>query len=235
MLLQTLASRLISLLKCLRFFLERNRLPAQSRRLFFEDLAARWDSLQDPNRSKRLQHLLGRFVHLWPETLAILEVGTGTGALLPLLRDYAPQARLIAVDLARAMLQRASRRGSQAHLCQADAHYLPFRPHSFQVIVCHGVFPHFENKPQVLAELRRALQPGGQLVILHDISREQVNAIHRSLPAPLSDDLIPPADQMRAWLDRAGFVDAQAEDTPDYYLAVGRLWSMSVDQPEDCR
>jgi ubiquinone/menaquinone biosynthesis C-methylase UbiE len=97
--------------------------------------------------------------------------------------------------------------------------HLPFGCRSFPVIICHGVFPHFEDKSQALTDLRRVLQPGGQLIILHDISREQVNAIHHELPSPLSDDLIPPAGQMEAWLDQAGFIDVWVEDTPDYYLA----------------
>lgn len=195
---------------------------SQLRRLFFEELAARWDSLQDTGRAERLQNILSRFTPVWLEAEVILEVGVGTGALLSLVKELAFRPRLIGVDLAAAMVWRAGQRGSGAGLCQADAHHLPFGCRSFPVIICHGFFPHFEDKPRALADLRRVLLPGGQLIILHDISREQVNAIHHELPSPLSDDLIPPAGQMEAWLDRAGFIDVWVEDTPDYYLATAR-------------
>jgi ubiquinone/menaquinone biosynthesis C-methylase UbiE len=206
-------------------------LRSQLRRLFFEELAAQWDSLQDTGRAERLQNILSRFTPAWQKAEVILEVGVGTGALLSLVKELASHPRLIGVDLAAAMIWRAEQRGSGAGLCQADAHHLPFGRRSFPVIICHGVFPHFEDKPQALADLRRVLQPGGQLIILHDISREQVNAIHHELPSPLSDDLIPPASQMEAWLDRAGFIDVWVEDTPDYYLATARR----LPQPGHCR
>jgi trans-aconitate methyltransferase len=79
-------------------------------RAFFEDLAERWDAQQPPDRQEVLHRLLGPFAAELGAAQAILEVGSGTGALIPYLRERAPAARLVSIDLAHAMLWRARRR-----------------------------------------------------------------------------------------------------------------------------
>jgi ubiquinone/menaquinone biosynthesis C-methylase UbiE len=189
-------------------------------RAYFEDLAARWDELQPENRKQELLRLLVPFVPLLTASRTILEVGTGTGALIPCLRELAPGARLISIDLAFEMLRRARQRCPNAIVAQADVHCLPFVAPWFDLVVCHNSFPHFANKPVALRELRRVLYPGGCLLILHDLSREQVNAIHSSGGEAIQNDLLPPGVETERMLSRAGFVNVQVQDTADHYLAV---------------
>jgi len=193
-------------------------------RAFFEDLAGRWDKQQSADRHQVLRGLLSPFCAELGAAQAILEVGSGTGALIPCLRECAPAARLVSIDLAHAMLWRARQRCATADLVQADVHQLPFnqRAGAFDVIVCHNSFPHFADKPFALHELARMLTPGGCLLILHDLSRTQVNAIHSGAGPPIQHDLLPPGDETRRMLLSAGFNDVWVEDTPAHYLASGR-------------
>ena len=188
-------------------------------RAYFEDLAARWDELQPENREQVLLRLLMPFAPLLTASRTILEVGTGTGALIPCLRTFAPEARLISIDLAFEMLRRARRRCPNATVVQADVHHLPFIAPWFNLVVCHNSFPHFANKPAALDDLRRVLYPGGCLLILHDLSREQVNAIHTSAAEAIKNDLLPPGAEMAQMLKRVGFADVQVHDTEHSYLA----------------
>jgi len=192
-------------------------------RAFFEDLAQRWDAQQSPDRHEVLRRLLSPFSAELGAAQAILEVGTGTGALIPCLRERAPAAWLVSIDLAHAMLKRARQRSSDATLVQADAHRLPFaqRAGVFDLAVCHNSFPHFADVPSALRELARVLVPGGCLLILHDLGRVQVNAIHSSAGPPIHHDLLPPGEEARRILIGAGFVDAQVADTKDHYVAIG--------------
>jgi ubiquinone/menaquinone biosynthesis C-methylase UbiE len=191
---------------------------------FFEDLAKRWDAQQPPDREDVLRRLLAPFSGELGAARTILEVGSGTGALIPCLCERAPAARLISIDLAHAMLQRARRRCPDARLVQADAHRLPFGQQVgvFDMAVCHNSFPHFADMPTALRELARALAPGGCLLILHDLSREQVNAIHSGAGGPIQHDLLPPGEAAGQMLVRAGFSDVQVEDTDEHYVVVGR-------------
>ena len=195
-------------------------------RAFFEDLAGRWDEQQPAGRHHVLRELLSPLAAELGTARVILEVGTGTGALIPCLRERAPAARLVSIDLAYAMLRRAHRRCPDAALVQADVHRLPFqRTGVFDLAVCHNSFPHFADMPSALRELARVLSPGGHLLILHDLGREQVNAIHSGGGPPIQHDLLPPGEETRRMLREAGFSDVWVEDTPEHYLAGGRCWA----------
>lgn len=190
---------------------------------YFEELASRWDSLQLVNRGEVLHRLLLPFTSLLSASGSILEVGTGTGALIPCLREYAPGARLVSIDLAAEMLRRARRRCPDAAVVQADVHHPPFAPREFDLVVCHNSFPHFADKPVAISALARLLRPGGHLLILHDLSREKVNAIHSSGGAAIQNDLLPPGEETGRMLRQAGFGDVQVEDTDEHYVITGRL------------
>ena len=195
-------------------------------RAFFEDLAGRWDEQQPADRHRVLRGLLAPFAAELGAARAILEVGSGTGALIPCLRERAPATRLVSIDLAYAMLRRARRRCPDAALVQADVHRLPFqRTGVFDLAVCHNSFPHFADMPSALRELARVLAPGGWLLILHDLSRAEVNAIHSGVGGPVQHDLLPPGEETRRMLREAGFSDVWVEDTPEHYLAGGRCWA----------
>jgi SAM-dependent methyltransferase len=153
---------------------------------------------------------------------AVLELGTGTGALIPCLQEWAPGARLVSVDLAGEMLRRARQRCPDVALVQADAHRPPFAASWFDLVVCHNCFPHLADKPAALQALVRLLRPGGHLLILHDLSRERVNAIHSSGGPAIQNDLLPPGDETGRMLARAGFVDVRVEDTEERYVVAGR-------------
>ena len=192
-------------------------------RAFFEDLAERWDAQQPPDRQEVLRRLLAPFAAELGAARAILEIGSGTGALIPCLRERAPGAQLVSIDLAHAMLWRARRHCPDAALVQADVHRLPFqRTGVFDLAVCHNSFPHFADMPSALCELARALAPGGRLLILHDLSRAEVNAIHGSAGPPIHHDLLPPGEETWRMLLEAGFGDVWVQDTSAQYLASGR-------------
>jgi len=93
---------------------------------------------------------------------------------------------------------------------------------AFDLAVCHNSFPHFADIPSALGELMRMLTPGGCLLILHDLSRAEVNAIHSGTGPPIQHDLLPPGEETGRMLLEAGFGDVWVEDTPTQYLASGR-------------
>ncbi|MGC9334820.1 MAG: class I SAM-dependent methyltransferase [Anaerolineae bacterium] len=192
-------------------------------RAYFEALAERWDGIQPLDRGDRLRQMLAPFEALLGVSRAILEVGTGTGALIPCLQQAAPGARLVSIDLAGEMLQRARQRCPDASVVQADAHRLPFLASGFDLVVCHNAFPHFADKPGALRSLACMLRPGGHLLIVHDLSRERVNAIHGSGGEAIRNDLLPPGAETMRMLLQVGFADVyHVEDTDEHYRVAGR-------------
>ena len=47
----------------------------------------------------------------------------------------------------------------------ADSHRLPFADESFAVVIAMNAFEHYRDPPRAAAEIRRVLQPGGQVLI----------------------------------------------------------------------
>lgn len=193
---------------------------------FFDDLAIRWDAMQSAERGAHLARVLAPHAGLFAGVRRVLDVGAGTGAFLPHLRRLTPDARIVALDLSAAMLARAQasgRGGERVAWLRADAHALPVASGQMALVTCHDSFAHFEDRPRALAEFRRALAPGGRLLILHDISREKLNAIHSGADAPcVRSHVLPPVDDLAAQVAAAGFAVLDAIDAPDHYLVTAR-------------
>lgn len=120
------------------------------------------DALHEP-----LLPLLARLLHeLSTHALSslILDLGCGSGAKLPLLREAFPTARVVGLDRDWAALQRAGSAGYDA-LVAADAHQLPSIG-QFDLIWCCATIGLLEHPAQALREALQALQPGGQLVLV---------------------------------------------------------------------
>lgn len=187
-------------------------------RAFFENLAREWDLSQPPDRDLVLHRLLEPFDQALVQSQSILDVGTGTGAMIPILYHRYPASRIISVDLAENMLRLAKRKAPNACLVQADVHVLPFRDANFSCVICHNSFPHFWQKDQALVEIWRVLQVGGKLLILHDISREKVNAIHRNAQSKvIHHDLLPEGNILGQMLSQTGYQLLSMKDDDTHY------------------
>lgn len=91
----------------------------------------------------------------------ILDVGTGTGALIPDIRERAPAARIVGVDRSFGMLALAA--GTGVGLAMMDAMRLGLRSDAFDVAVMAFVLFHVPEPLTTLAEVRRVLQRRGVL------------------------------------------------------------------------
>ncbi|MCB9797079.1 MAG: class I SAM-dependent methyltransferase [Alphaproteobacteria bacterium] len=116
---------------------------------------------------------------------SVLDLGTGPGLLLPMLRERLPEAALTAVEVQPEMLEvaRGIAREVGATLLERDlASPLPLQDGSLDVVTCVMVFHELAFPPPLMAELARLLRPGGR-VVLYDWVR-------RPLEAYLGDDAL---------------------------------------------
>ena len=99
----------------------------------------------------------------------VLDVGCGTGNLLPFLEapGYGMQ-EYVGVDLSPEMLRmaRGKPRRVPAGWITADAERLPLPDSSFDVAVTASVLHYWDDADAALAEIRRVLRPDGHLLLL---------------------------------------------------------------------
>lgn len=95
----------------------------------------------------------------------VLDVGTGTGALLADLKEAAPQAMVIGVDRAEGMLRVAKQVGNPL-LAVTDAQRLGIRSGTIDVVVAIFVLFHLPEPSSGLREGYRVLREGGTLGIV---------------------------------------------------------------------
>jgi demethylmenaquinone methyltransferase/2-methoxy-6-polyprenyl-1,4-benzoquinol methylase len=182
-----------------------------------------WDDRQPLERQAKLDTLLARFKPYFQTASQVLEVGTGTGSLIPLLKKHYPKPRIFQIDFANAMLLRARENHNGDQLVQADVHELPITRGRFSVVICHNSFPHFKEKLVAWREMRRVLQVGGTLLILHEMSRPKVNYIHRhALAKEIHQDLLPSGEEMKKIFSQVGFTPEIIEDFEDHYAVCAR-------------
>lgn len=92
------------------------------------------------------------------------EIGCGTGFVLSAVEQALPDADIYGTELFVQGLRFAAQRCARAKLVQLDARRIPFRGY-FDVIGMFDVLEHVEDDAAVLAQIGKALVPGGGLLI----------------------------------------------------------------------
>lgn len=100
----------------------------------------------------------------FPRARDFLEIGCGTGYVLAGVAAARPELRLSASEISSRGLPFAARRVPRAELFQMDARAVPFAEH-FDIIGMFDVLEHIEDDERVLGQARRALKPGGGLMV----------------------------------------------------------------------
>jgi len=144
---------------------EGGRIDKRQARRSFSRAAGSYDAAAVLQRElgSRLQERLDG-VRIAPQL--VLDLGVGTGADLPGLMARFPKARLLGLDLALPMLERARRRGRwlRRPLCIcADMEALPLQDRCVDLIYSNLALQWAGDLARVLAECGRVLRPGGLL------------------------------------------------------------------------
>lgn len=151
----------------------------------------------------------------------VLDVAAGTGDFTRELRRQGYVA--VATDLSFGMLA-AARQVDDA--IQANAEQLPFATGTFDAVTCGYALRNFTNLDATLHELSRVVRPGGRLSVLEVAEPESgllrlgfrlwfrrvvplIGSLISEGPAyhylPASTAYLPPPEEIRAMLGRAGF------------------------------
>ncbi|HEY6838352.1 MAG TPA: metalloregulator ArsR/SmtB family transcription factor [Geobacteraceae bacterium] len=175
---------------------------------FFDRHARQWDELARtllpvPDYRERLLALV-------PEGGTVVEIGVGTGGLLPALAGRA--AHVLGVDHSPAMLEETRRRLALAGIAGIDLRlgemaHLPLPDNGADCAVLNMALHHAADPAAVLAEIRRILSPGG-VVVLADLARHEKEWVREQL----ADQWLGfEEEELTVWLTAAGFDEIRCE------------------------
>jgi len=157
------------------------------------------------------------------EAHRVLDLGSGTGSLLPAIRRSAPGATVVAVDPAIGMLARVPAGFPRAVM---DGTILALVSDAFDVTVMAFVLPHIPEPVEALAEVRRVLRPSGAIGLTtwaDTRSSPALEVFGRTLddhgavdpdPGYVCHEPMSTPEKVRALLESAGFGGVRGRTEP---------------------
>ncbi|OQB09489.1 MAG: Ubiquinone/menaquinone biosynthesis C-methyltransferase UbiE [Deltaproteobacteria bacterium ADurb.Bin207] len=151
--------------------LERRRARADE---FFDERAEGWDGLRAQLLSDSA--VFASFLPLIPRGLTVVDIGTGTGGLLPHLAEFSD--RIVGIDQSAQMLRRARDRARRLGLTnvefhRADISKLPLPSNTFDVAFAVLVLHHAPKPLVAMREMARVVKPGGRVIVLDLVAHGQ--------------------------------------------------------------
>jgi SAM-dependent methyltransferase len=188
---------------------------AEDQRRRFNELVDVFDVPQPPEVMGRLEEVVAA-ARLSPGEI-VLDVGTGTGVLIPLIQKCHPSA-ILACDLAEKMLERVTQNHPAVRAYRADIALLPLPPESVDVIFMNAMYGNIADKPRACQNAARMLRPRGRLVVSHPEGRAFVDQLRDA--TGLFVESLPERQEFETILKPLGLEVTTYRDEPKLYLMV---------------
>ncbi len=190
----------------------------------FSRAAASYD-LHAKFQQQQARRVYAAAMQAMPEIARIADIGCGTGQFAALAAAERPQWEITGIDFSFGMLQQAAARCRYA--LNADATALPLADGAVHGIVSSLCMQWVENKPAMLAEIRRVLKPDGIAVLTTLADRTLWELREAGVAAGINVSLLPmlAAKDYRMLAERSGMEIAGFQQTieRDFYPSVEAL------------
>ncbi|MHA1405405.1 MAG: class I SAM-dependent methyltransferase [Candidatus Helarchaeota archaeon] len=190
---------------------------------FFERVADQWDE-KNPHNPEVLKRIV-EFLEL-RQGFNILDVGAGTGVMVPYLEQKAsPNGRITAVDYSERMIAIARSKFPpemypRVKFLAQDINDTPMNE-EYDVILCHNCFPHFIDQQATVLHLTRGLKRGGKLMIAHSKARDWINRLHENTSG-VEDDYLPTIKELSAILREANLTILKQIDNEKMFVVLSK-------------
>lgn len=190
---------------------------------FFNQIAKEWDSIIEVNEEK-INTLLSKLNIT--DNSKVLDIGTGTGVLIPFLKSLNPNGYIKGVDISSEMLNVAREKFRNIEkvsfeLVDVENDVIN---ETYDSIVLYSMFPHLKDKTNTIKKLvEKNLGKSGQLIIAHSNSRAFLNNMHKEKNECVSEDRLIPVIEQRCLFEKEGLKVVDAfEDNEIYYLVINK-------------
>jgi len=191
-------------------------------KIYFNKIAHKWDRMiyHDPQKLNWFFEKLSL-----KEGNVVLDVGTGTGILIPyILRRIGKKGKIFAIDISNKMIEIAKKRHLSPNIffILGDVEEYEFKDILFDNIICYSVFPHFCEQEKTIKKLSLLLKSSGSLSVFHSASRRYINNIHRENGFHFEKNILPPAKDVADMMVNSGLSVPLIYDNDTLYLVIGK-------------
>jgi len=188
-----------------------NRLQSK----IFSELVSCFDPPLAEGVPQRLKEIVASACICPEET--VLDVGSGTGILIPLIKEYHP-SRIYACDLSHSMLKQLKGHYPEVEAVVSDVRDLALPDASVHVVFINATYPNIVDKKGAFANIIRMMTQAGRMVISHPMGKSFIDGLRKSTPFPLDD--FPEKPEARTLLEPYGFRIEGFIDKPSLYILV---------------
>jgi SAM-dependent methyltransferase len=164
---------------------------------------------------ERLEKIVAHGKIIKDET--VLDVGTGTGILIPIIKKYKP-SRIYACDLSWRMLEQLRENYPYVKTIMADVRDLKLPESSIDTVFINACFPNIVDKSGAFSNISRMMKAKGRIVISHPLGKAFILSLKNGAPFPL--DEFPEEPEAGALLKPFGFDIETFIDEPRLYILV---------------
>lgn len=176
---------------------------------FFDRVASQWDAMRLSYYDERVIDRMAAAAQV-DRSMVVADVGTGTGFVAA---GMAPRVgRVIGVDTSAEMLavarQNLAALGIEnVDLLEGDAARLPLGDDSVDAAFANMVLHHAEDPAAMLAEMKRAVRPGGTVAVCDEVEHpyEWMRVEHADVWLGFT------ADQITRWCSSVGLEELSLE------------------------
>ena len=193
------------------------------KRHFFNERAEVWDEISVHSLEK-VQYI-SKLLDIRGDD-RILDVGTGTGIMIPFYEKYLVDGSVVAIDHSEKMIEVArskypERKHPMISYLVSDVYKLKYTAY-FDLVVCYSCFPHFADQPLALKILSRALKKGGRLAVAHSDSAKKINMVHLNGGVEIGNDLLPRMELLKQMMKDSGLAVTFERDDESYFICLAR-------------
>ena len=116
----------------------------------------------------------------------VLDVGSGTGILVPIIQSYGPQ-KIVACDLSTKMLEHLKGQYPFVETTAGDVKDITFPDKTFDVVFVNACYPNLVDKEKSIENMARIMKLEGRLVISHPMGKAFIDILKERSPFPLDD------------------------------------------------
>ncbi|GMQ56539.1 methyltransferase domain-containing protein [Vallitalea sediminicola] len=188
---------------------------------FFNRVADSWDEMCNHDM-KKVEYILD-LVDIQAGS-KILDVGTGTGILIPsLYKRVTSSGKIKAIDMAENMIEVAKKKNNYDNVIFECNDILKNSGDEtcYDYIICYSMFPHFQCKEEAVEKLTQKLKKGGKLTICHSQSREAINNLHKRVDDTVKEDNLPKMEILTEYLLESGLKVVKEVDNEDMFVVIG--------------